>query len=145
MYNRPVKYTKAAVAKSNNDVQALHGHVQTHSAQSAYSDLSLIQLFRQHQHQQGWILLVAPTQLPDKSWAEQYQLSLHNVLVIHPKQISDLSATLQQALTSSHCKVVINFANQLDEQQLESCRQLALLNNIWFYQREQLSYGQHTH
>lgn len=97
---------------------------------------SLLQLIKQHQSQDGWILLVAPSSLPDKEWAESYQLSLQNVLVVHQKQISDLAATLTQALTSASCKVVINFGQPLGSQQLEQCRKLAVENNIWFYQSE---------
>jgi cell division inhibitor SulA len=106
---------------------------------------NLLQLIRQHQNQSGWILLVAPVQLPDKEWAEHYQLSLHNVLVIHQKQITDLSTTLQQALTSPSCKVVINFGSQLDQNELDVCRKLAICNNTWFYQCEQLQREQTTH
>lgn len=101
------------------------------------SKQSLLQLIKQHQHQDGWILLVAPSSLPDKEWAESYQLSLHNVLVIHPRQIFDLTATLTQALTAKSCKVVINFGQPLEPQQLERCRKLAIENDTWFYQSEQ--------
>ena len=100
---------------------------------------SLLQLIKQHQSQDGWILLVAPSSLPDKEWAENYQLSLHNVLVVHQKQISNLAATLTQALTSASCKVVINFGEPLGQQQLEQCRKLAAKNNIWFYQSEHVA------
>lgn len=95
---------------------------------------NLAQLLQQHQHQDGWILLLAPSQLPDKSWAEQYQLPLQKVLVIHPKQISDLFSTLQQALSSASCSVIINFANQLTPQQDAICRKLAIERDVWFYQ-----------
>tara|TARA_Y100001963_G_scaffold158386_1_gene257798 strand:- start:2151 stop:2594 length:444 start_codon:yes stop_codon:yes gene_type:complete len=106
---------------------------------------SLLQLIKQHQSQDGWILLVAPSSLPDKEWAENYQLSLHNVLVVHQKQISDLAATLTQALTSASCKVVINFGKPLKQQQLEQCRKLATKNNICFYQSEPIAQTVFTH
>ncbi|MCD1598501.1 MULTISPECIES: SulA-like leucine-rich domain-containing protein [Rheinheimera] len=106
---------------------------------------SLLQLIKQHQSQDGWILLVAPSSLPDKEWAENYQLSLHNVLVVHQKQISDLAATLTQALTSASCKVVINFGKPLKQQQLEQCRKLAAKNNICFYQSEPIAQTVFTH
>ena len=105
----------------------------------------LFDLIKQHQHQDGWILLIAPYQLPDKEWASHYQLSLQNVLVVHHKQIKDLPETLRQALTSPSCKVVINFANQLDQSELEKYRKLAVTNNIWFYQYEQLTQNGFTH
>ena len=105
----------------------------------------LVDLIKQHQHQDGWILLIAPTQLPDKEWASHYQLSLQNVLVVHQKQIRDLPETLRQAITSPSCKVVINFANQLEQSDLEKFRKLAVTNNIWFYQYEQLTQNGFTH
>ena len=105
----------------------------------------LVDLIKQHQHQDVWILLIAPTQLPYKEWASHYQLSLQNVLVVHHKQIKDLPETLRQALTSPSCKVVINFANQLEQSELEKYRKLAVTNNIWFYQYEQLTQNGFTH
>lgn len=117
----------------------------TSDTKAASSELSLLQLIRQHQHQPGWILLVAPSHIPDKEWAEHYQLSLNNVLVIHQKQIDDLDGTLTQALTSSSCKVVINFATPSTEQQLDNYRKLARVNNIWFYQSESQCQNRRTH
>jgi cell division inhibitor SulA len=106
---------------------------------------TLMQLIRQHQFQSGWILLIAPSQVPAKEWAEHYQLSLHNVLVIHQKQITDLPGTVKQALASPSCKVVINFGDQLEQDELEQCRNLAIRNNIWFYQYEQMRQELITH
>jgi len=125
--------------------------IQTHSTSSNGNHANgncrhnLLQLIRQHQNQTGWILLVAPAHLPDKEWAEHYQLSLHNVLVIHQKQISDLYATIQQALGSNSCKVVINFGTQLEQEQIDRCRRLALQNHTWFYQYDHLVSQQSQH
>lgn len=110
-----------------------------------HSKYNLLQLIRQHQNQPGWILLVAPFQLPAKEWAEHYQLSLHNVLVVHQKQITNLPDTLKQALASPSCKVVINFGDQLDQHELELCRKLAICHNTWFYQYEQIQQEYKTH
>lgn len=139
MYSRAVNsslITQTGLAYNANNFLKVHSVTDEHISATDNSRQSLLQLIRQHQHQQGWILLVAPSHIPDKVWAEQYQLSLHNVLVVHQKQIHDLAATLQQALNSPSCKVVINCASQLDIQQLSSCRNLALKNNTWFYQVE---------
>lgn len=148
MYNRLPgnsyhRFTKTAY----NDSSLLKIHSVTDSNAVAAEDSrhSLLQLIQQHQHQQGWILLIAPTYIPDKEWAEHYQLSLHNVLVVHQKQISDLAATIKQALNSASCKVVINFASQLDALQLDACRKLAVGNNTWFYQCEQMHQLQVAH
>lgn len=135
------------ILSGKNDVSMLRTVCSAAVGAEKISDnkLNLLQLIRQHQNQPGWILLIAPSQLPAKEWAEHYQLSLHNVLVIHQKQITDLSGTVKQALASPSCKVVINFGKQLDQQELELCRKLAIGNNIWFYQCEQLQQEQVTH
>lgn len=98
------------------------------------AQLALLRILRQHQHQKGWIVLVAPTQLPDKFLAECYQLSLNNILVVHQKQISDLTGTLAAAFRAKGCTVVINFSRQLDPHQLINCQQLAVAQKTWFYQ-----------
>ncbi|MBZ9613553.1 SulA-like leucine-rich domain-containing protein [Rheinheimera maricola] len=130
---------------SDSSLLKIHSVADSNTVASDDSHHSLLQLIQQHQHQQGWILLIAPTYIPDKEWAEHYQLSLHNVLVVHQKQISDLGATIKQALNSASCKVVINFASQLDALQLDACRKLAVGNNTWFYQCEQIQQPQVAH
>ena len=135
----------AKTTYNDNSLLKIHSVTDGNALAADHSRHSLLQLIQQHQHQQGWILLIAPTYIPDKEWAEHYQLSLHNVLVVHQKQISDTAATIKQALNSASCKVVINFANQLDAVQLDTCRKLAVGNNTWFYQCEQLQQERITH
>ena len=135
----------AKTTYNDNSLLKIHSVTDGNALAADHSRHSLLQLIQQHQHQQGWILLIAPTYIPDKEWAEHYQLSLHNVLVVHQKQINDLNATIRQALRSASCKVVINFASQLDQQQLDSCRKLAVGNNTWFYQCEQMQQLQVAH
>ena len=135
----------AKTTYNDNSLLKIHSVTDGNALAADHSRHSLLQLIQQHQHQQGWILLIAPTYIPDKEWAEHYQLSLHNVLVVHQKQISNLELTIKQALSSASCKVVINFANQLDQQQLDSCRKLAVGNNTWFYQCEQMHQPQLAH
>lgn len=148
MYNRPVNqqfYSHAATAYADSRLLKIHSVTDSEAAAANASHHTLLQLIQQHQHQQGWILLIAPSHIPHKAWAEQHQLSFHNVLVVHQKQIRDLNATIQQALASSSCKVVINFARMLDPQQLDGCRKLAVTHNTWFYQCEQLQQERITH
>src|SRR5690606_22338093 len=113
MYNRPVNqpfYSHGSTAYADSRLLKIHSVTDIEAAAANNSHHTLLQLIQQHQHQQGWILLIAPSHIPHKAWAEQHQLSFHNVLVVHQKQIRDLNATIQQALASSSCKVVINFA-----------------------------------
>lgn len=140
MYNNVIhRQSSQTAADSESCVLQTLIRADVSSVSQPQARQSLLQLIRQHQNQTGWILLVAPASLPDKEWAEYNQLSLHNVLVVHQKQISDLTATLVQALTSTSCKVVINFGQPLEQQQLIKCQQLAVKNSIWFYQSEHLA------
>lgn len=100
---------------------------------------NLLQLMKRYENAQGWILLIAPDNLPNKSWLTRYQLPLNKVLVIHAKQISDLNATLVRALSSGTCQLVVNFAKTLCPGALPRCQQLAKKNNVLFYQADQLS------
>lgn len=100
---------------------------------------NLLQLLKRYENAQGWILLIAPDNLPNKSWLTRYQLPLNKVLVIHAKQISDLNATLVRALSSGTCQLVVNFAKTLCPGALPRCQQLAKKNDVLFYQADQLS------
>lgn len=148
MYNRSVNqsvFNDIATEHADSRLLKIHSVTDSEAAAASASHHTLLQLIQQHQHQQGWILLIAPSHIPHKSWAEQHQLSFNNVLVVHQKQINDLNATIQQALASASCKVVINFARKLDPHQLDGCRKLAVAHNTWFYQCEQLQQEQITH
>ena len=109
------------------------------SAAADYTQDNLLQLLQRYENAQGWILLIAPDNLPSKNWLTRYQLPLNKVLVIHAKQISDLNDTLVRALSSGTCKLVVNFAKTLCPAVLPRCQQLAKVNNVLFYQAEQLS------
>ncbi|MDX5406986.1 MAG: hypothetical protein LPK11_08100 [Chromatiaceae bacterium] len=106
---------------------------------------NLLQLLKRYEDAQGWILLIAPDNLPNKSWLTRYQLPLNKVLVIHAKQISNLNATLVRALSSGTCQLVVNFAKTLCPSALPRCQQLAKRNNVLFYQADQLSGMTLTH
>lgn len=148
MYHRPGNqqfYGNAVTAYPDRRLLKIHSVTDSDATAANTSHHTLLQLIKQHQHQRGWILLIAPSHIPHKTWAEQHQLSFHNVLVVHQKQIRDISATIQQALVASSCKVVINFAGLQDPQQLDSCRKLAVTHNTWFYQCEQFEQERVTH
>ncbi|GAB60175.1 SulA-like leucine-rich domain-containing protein [Rheinheimera nanhaiensis] len=109
------------------------------SARADDTQDNLLQLLKRSENTPGWILLIAPNNLPSKSWLTRYQLPLNKILVIHEKQISDLNATLVRALSSGTCQLVVNFAKALCPGALPCCQQLAKVNNVLFYQAEQLS------
>lgn len=148
MYNRSMNLLTSK--RSNtvlNDTRLFRPHPINNDGNNVQdaTKQSLLQLIHQHQDKLGWILLIAPTCIPNKLWAEQYQLSLQHVLIIHEKQIKSLTQTVQRALESTSCKVVINFAPHLDKQQLENFSLLAIKNNTCFYQYEHIEANQLTH
>ncbi|MEO3866733.1 SulA-like leucine-rich domain-containing protein [Rheinheimera fenheensis] len=100
---------------------------------------NLLALLKRYENSQGWILLIAPNNLPNKSWLARYQLPLNKILVIHEKQISDLNVTVARALSSGTCQLVVNFAKTLCPVTLQRFQQQAKANNVHLYQAEQLS------
>lgn len=105
----------------------------------------LIQLIQQHQQQTGWILLIAPKQLPDKMLAEYYQLPTQKILIVHEQKISDLGSTIGKALSATSCSVVIDCSGQLNATQLAEFHQTACRNNKCFYPLQQLQQSTKTH
>lgn len=138
MYEQTITPPLQLAAESRTETFRLGQKRQAQVSDSSLNGrVSLLQLLSQYNSVRGWIVLIAPEQLPDKAIAKHYQLELNNVLVIHAKQISDLNETLLRALTSTTCKVVINFANTCPSK-LDSYRLRAQANNIHFYHAEQL-------
>lgn len=134
MYNQivkaPLKLTKDILAETcrQSQIQPFRPGSTRHNTET-----SLLQILQQYSNQRGWIVLVAPDKKLAKAIAKYYQLELHNVLVIHAKQIGDLNETLMRAVTSATCKAVINFATACPTK-IDTYRQRAQANNIYFYQ-----------
>lgn len=138
-------YNQLSGISLNNAAESLvtlskpsQGNYMTGSAAADFIEDNLLQLLQRYENAQGWILLIAPDNLPNKRWLTQYQLPLNKILVIHAKQISDLNATLVSALSTGTCQLVVNFAKALCPAALPRCQQLAKANNVLFYQAEQL-------
>ncbi|MFC4656670.1 MULTISPECIES: SulA-like leucine-rich domain-containing protein [Rheinheimera] len=106
--------------------------LQVQADQSALAELVFI--LRQHQHQTGWVLLVAPNQLPDKSRLAACGVDLSRVLLIQQKQISNIDTVLAYALASSTCAAVVVWQDQFSEQSLYRYQDLAELHQTCFYQ-----------
>lgn len=98
----------------------------------------LMQLIQQHQAQAGWIVLLAPSPQVIKLLANVEQLPLHKVLVIHKKQLANLTTVIDTALTSGNCKVVINCGQPLTDNIDHECQKLAAQHHAWFYQLDNL-------
>jgi cell division inhibitor SulA len=98
----------------------------------------LMQLIKRHQAQAGWIVLLAPSAQLIKQLASITQLPLHKVLVIHKKQLSNVYSVIHTALSSGNCKVVINCSQALTEHEDHQCQKLAVQQQAWFYQLDNL-------
>lgn len=99
------------------DIVSTHTHPATTSYESKpqlsplerdSTELQLLKLLQQHRNTDGWILLVAPTIKPNKTFWAACQLPLAKIIVIHQQQIKDITTTLHRAMASKTCKVIIN-------------------------------------
>ncbi|GHG70730.1 hypothetical protein GCM10010919_21470 [Alishewanella longhuensis] len=96
------------------------------------AELQLVKLLQQHRHITGWIVLVAPAIKPNKAFWAACQLPLDKILVVHEQQIKDISVTLNQAISNTSCKVVINCA-PLNDSELTCLTAFALKQQSRFY------------
>tara|TARA_R110002126_G_scaffold291595_1_gene454076 strand:- start:1153 stop:1626 length:474 start_codon:yes stop_codon:yes gene_type:complete len=103
----------------------------------------LVKLLQHHSGETGWIVLVAPLQLPSKALANYLNLPLEKILVIHPEAIKDTAATLEKLLHSKGCRVIINFSQLSSDKQKSQLSQNAASEQRWFYQFSQLNAQSH--
>ncbi|MDX1678269.1 hypothetical protein [Arsukibacterium sp.] len=94
----------------------------------------LIKVLQRHCLETGWIVLVAPKQLPSKALAAYLQLPVDKMLVIHADTIKDPAKTLDKLLHSSSCRVVINFSPLPSEALISELSHSAGKQQRWFYQ-----------
>ena len=111
---------------------AFYQKLQVTAGQLALPELLFI--IQQHQQQSGWVLLLAPNQLPDKSTFSGFDLDMSKVLVIQQKQISNIHTVLSDALSSSTCSAVVVWQDQFSESSLQHYQQLAEQHQTSFYQ-----------
>ncbi|MBV2131004.1 hypothetical protein [Arsukibacterium indicum] len=103
----------------------------------------LIKLLQRHCCETGWIVLVAPQQLPSKALASYLQLPIDRILVIHPETIKDPATTLMKLLHSASCRVVINFTELASAALTSELSQCAARQQRWFYQMNQITTQTH--
>lgn len=111
---------------------AFYQKLQVTAGQLALPELLFI--IQQHQQHSGWVLLLAPNQLPDKSTFSGFDLDMSKVLVIQQKQISNIHTVLSDALSSSTCSAVVVWQDQFSESSLQHYQQLAEQHQTCFYQ-----------
>jgi cell division inhibitor SulA len=102
-----------------------------------------IKVLQRHCAETGWIVLVAPKQLPSKALASYLQLPVDKILVIHADTIKDPAKTLNKLLHSDSCRVVINFCQLASDELTTQLSNSAATKQRWFYQFNQLT--AHTH
>lgn len=113
------------------------------AASAASEQQLLIKVLQRHCSESGWIVLVAPKQLPSKALANYLQLPVDKILVIHADTIKEPSKTLHTLLHSNSCRVIINFS-QLEANELTSqLSQSAAEQQRWFYQFNHLTSQTH--
>jgi len=111
--------------------------LQVEAGQGSLAELVFI--LRQHQHQSGWVLLVAPNQLPDKSRLAACGVDVSRLLLIQQKQISNIDTVLRHALASSTCAAVVVWQDQFGAESLNNYQELAELHQTCFYQLSTLT------
>lgn len=139
MYSRVIHNAEFLSSNLSDSVQlpvSFAGHYNFYQQRlvenAEHALFSLVDLIQKHQHQSGWILLIAPEQLPDKFLAACYQLKLEKVLVIHPHQQPDTVSVIATALQGKNYAAIINFA-ALSVPELESCKTQAQQQQSWLY------------
>ncbi len=100
---------------------------------SLSESFELIKILRSHQHTGRWTVLIAPQNIPDKALLQCCSVDMGQVLVVHPRQTTDLLATLENALSQSTCSAVVAWADQLPKERLIELNRLAAKSNCHFY------------
>ncbi|WP_019676711.1 hypothetical protein [Arsukibacterium perlucidum] len=113
------------------------------TASAASAEQLLIKLLQRHCSETGWIVLVAPKQLPSKALANYLQLPVGKILVIHPDTIKNPAKTLHQLLHTSSCRVIINFSQLMSDELTLQLSQCAASQQRWFYQLNHLATQTH--
>lgn len=127
----------AAVASAKPFYQALA------PASATSAEQLLIKVLQRHCDETGWIVLVAPKQLPSKALASYLQLPVDKILVIHADTIKDPAKTLHKLLHSDSCRVVINFSQLASDELTTQLSNSAAKEQRWFYQFNQLTAQTH--
>ncbi|TMN32943.1 hypothetical protein [Pseudoalteromonas sp. S2755] len=71
------------------------------------ASLELLKVLHKCQHKQGWTLLVAPDNVPNKSLLESTSVDASKLLVIRQKHIYDLEYVLKSAISNGNFAAVV--------------------------------------
>ncbi|MEQ2353524.1 hypothetical protein [Pseudoalteromonas piscicida] len=71
------------------------------------ASLELLKVLHKCQHKQGWTLLVAPDNVPNKSLLESASVDASKLLVIRQKHIYDLEYVLKSAISNGNFAAVV--------------------------------------
>ncbi|MCC5452121.1 hypothetical protein LMJ53_10360 [Rheinheimera sp. UJ51] len=106
------------------------------------TELQLLKLLQQHRDVDGWIVLIAPKVKPNKNFWASCQIPLEKILMIHPHQVKDLAKTVQRAINSASCKVVLH-GGVLTDEEATQLAQLAEKQQTALYPLTQAMVKQH--
>lgn len=106
------------------------------------AEQQLLKLLQQYRHTTGWIVLVDPVVKPNKAFWQAAGLPTNRILVIYQEQIKNIKIILNQAISNSSCKVVINCA-PLKEHDQTSLAEFAMTQQTQFYNFHQEFYAAH--
>ncbi|MCG9769668.1 hypothetical protein L1D59_13780 [Pseudoalteromonas piscicida] len=71
------------------------------------ASLELLKVLHKCQYKQGWTLLVAPDNVPNKSLLESASVDASKLLVIRQKHIYDLEYVLKSAISNGNFAAVV--------------------------------------
>lgn len=136
------QHTLTSVTSNNTAAPRYNRVQQMQTLEQDRVELQLLKLIQQHQHVDGWIVLVAPTIKPNKTFWQACQLPLQKILFIHPQQVRNISYTLRHAICSKSCSVVINGLALSEQEQLD-LQALAQTESTLFYAQLSTTSVQH--
>ncbi|MCF6435755.1 SulA-like leucine-rich domain-containing protein [Pseudoalteromonas sp. MMG022] len=82
------------------------------------ASLALLKIVHQCNQKQGWTLLIAPDNVPNKAMIDSCSVDTKKLLVIRRKHIVDLSYVLSSALNNGNFAAVITWTDVLSANEL---------------------------
>ncbi|CAM4152188.1 SulA-like leucine-rich domain-containing protein [Pseudoalteromonas byunsanensis] len=83
------------------------------------ASLALLKIVHQCNQKQGWTLLIAPDNVPNKAMIDSCSIDTNKLLVIRRKHIVDLNYVLSSALKNGNFAAVITWTDILSSSELK--------------------------
>lgn len=109
------------ILHTNTDIQTTPSQVKyIETADEICASLELLKVIHQCNQKQGWTLLIAPENVPNKAMLASCSIDSSKLLVIRQKHIVNLEYVLNAALNNGNFSAVITWTNITSKAQLES-------------------------